>query len=252
MRRVQLASVLGLGLLISACGPGRTESVLVDETNEANWLGESILAVETVVGIEVIGDRRADTIGYVFEGTVSSTTVEIAMAESLKVGITLERTNEALVFGISEPDKKFATLTGKITFTVPAELALELISTEGGVLVSGIEGPMIVTARDNSRIEGAESDVQLSVGRGTAELETLALQGTQAEVRTNGGAVQVNLPNPLSVEVQVSTTGAVQINHPELPLPLANSGPGYAAVVRNGLSRLVVVAGRGNVTLAQR
>ncbi len=252
MRRVQLASVLGLGLLIAACGPGRTESVLVDETNEANWLGESILAVDTVVGIEVVGDRRADTIGYVFEGTVSSTTVEIAMAESLKVGITLERTNEALIFGISEPDEKFATLTGKITFTVPAEMDLELNSSDGGVLVSGIEGAMIVNANDNSRIEGAESDVQFSVGRGSAELETLALQGTQAEIRTNGGAVQVNLPNPLSVEVQVSTTGAVQINHPELPLPLANSGPGYAAIVRNGLSRLVVVAGRGNVTLTQR
>ncbi len=209
---------------------------------------ERALVVDAPTEVRVEGDRRRDEVSVALEATVTASAASTAARLAAALEVEVDRTRPGVLqLRLAAPEA--ASLGGRLTVRVPADLDLGVVGRGGPVDVLGMERGVDVVAATHARVEGALGSVRVRVERGNALVSSALSPGTVADLEVGVGDVQLTLPARPSAAIEASAGGggSVQVGHPALPRAFGVQP--YRAAVNGGLGAARLVARAGNVVI---
>lgn len=256
MHRLLILSGLLLvaGLASMSCGDGFTQQHSFVQTSTIPLGRQTTLVVDSPVALVVRGHPRSTDLVYELDATVTASTVLVARELSEGITITTEDLEPSgIQLIVSGVDFRNGRLEGTLEVTVPQDMDLVAVGRGGPLEVHDIAGNLDIDAATHVVVTGAEGSVDVGVERGNAIVTASALPGSNINLRTRTGDVQLVLPQlpSVSLQAQAGGGGGISVLHRRLP-PYVGGGLPYGAVVGGGLSQVLLTTEIGNIVIASQ
>jgi hypothetical protein len=212
---------------------------------------ESLLDVDSVVSLSIVGERRSTDLHFALEATVTASTSTRAkiLADALALAPTSD--GDTVTLKVEAPSE--ASLSGTLEIGAPPDLDLTIVERGGTVDVEDLEGSLRIVSQSHVRVVGATRDTVVGVVSGNALVDTLATPGTTTTIEVTAGDIELTLPEGLSANLlAVAGQGQIYIAHPRLPPFLGRPGDVYSANVGGGLAVFRLETRAGKIVIRTR
>lgn len=238
---------------VTSCGEVSSHRAERSLTSTVTLRGETRLIVDSLIPIEIRGERRLDEIRVVIDATLTASTSTRANAAAEKLSFD-EAHPDARTVTLSLAAPEDALLTGTFRLEVPADMDVKAVERASTVFIEGMDGAIDVTSVSHVRVVEASKDVRVNVGRGNALVDATLTPGSTVDVRVRAGDVELRVPEALSADIEATfaTEGAIITDHARLPPFFGTAGQPYRASVGGGLSIVRIATGTGRIVIRSR
>ncbi|MCK6551783.1 hypothetical protein L6R52_38470 [Myxococcota bacterium] len=211
---------------------------------------ETLLDVDSVVPLAIVGEPRSDDLHLSLDATVTASTSTRAKRLADALELAPETDGDKITLKLAAPSG--ATLSGTLEIGAPPGLDLAIVERGGTVDIEDVDGTIQVVAASHVRVVGATGDTSVGVARGNALVDTSATPGSTTLIEVDAGDIELTLPQGLSADILAVAQGQIYIAHPRLPPFLGRPGDVYSANVSGGLAVFRLETRAGKIVIRTR
>lgn len=206
MRTHHLLPVLPT-LVLAACSlPTYTAAKVVDVKLPVAGVREIVCSSHNG-GITIVGDPAATEIALHAEVEIRAFSQEDASAQLAATAVTHDVVDGRLVVKGTHP----AALSGKIatfrfTLTVPSQLALQLDTHNGDLVVRGLDGALqLETHNGEIRVDGASPRLAITTHNGDVQIDASGVGALDGEVQSHNGEITLTVAAARGTRLDAAT-----------------------------------------------